>query len=104
MIISGFIKITKIVWEASLHESWLVVTSRCFAFRTLIMQTWIWKRFWVENLDKFTLFTNFLVGCQFFFAWADILSEKKPVFLKAFFFKTRTDYAYKASFTRLRDW
>ena len=33
--------------------------------------------------------------CQFFFAWADILSEKNPYFGKHLFGKTKTDYAYK---------
>ena len=40
----------------------MVVASRCFAFRVLITQAQIWKRFWVEKLDKFTLITYFLVG------------------------------------------
>ena len=40
----------------------MVVTSRCFTFRALITQARIWKRFWVEKfVDKFTLFTHFLV-------------------------------------------
>ena len=33
--------------------------------------------------------------CQFFFAWAYILSEKNPYFGKHLCWKTRTDYAYK---------
>ena len=33
--------------------------------------------------------------CQFFFAWADILSEKNPYFGKHLFCKTKTDYVYK---------
>ena len=40
----------------------MVVTSRGFAFRVLITQAQIWKKFWVEKFDKFTLFTHFLVG------------------------------------------
>ena len=32
---------------------------------------------------------------NFFFAWADILSEKNPYFGKHLFCKTKTDYAYK---------
>ena len=32
---------------------------------------------------------------NFFFAWADILSKKKPHFGKQFFCKTKADYAYK---------
>ena len=34
---------------------------------------------------------------NFFFAWADILSEKNPYFGKHLFCKTKTDYAYKVS-------
>ena len=80
----------------------IVVTSRCFAFRTLITPAWIWKRFRVEKLNKFTLaisslaqpwkiFRNML--CQFFFALADIL--KTRILESIFFCKTRTDYTYK---------
>ena len=32
---------------------------------------------------------------NFFFAWADILSEKNPYFGKHLFCKTKTDYVYK---------
>ena len=32
---------------------------------------------------------------QFFFAWADILSEKNPYFGKRLFCKTKTDYTCK---------
>ena len=32
---------------------------------------------------------------QFFFAWADILSEKIPYFGKRLFCKTKTDYTCK---------
>ena len=83
----------------------MVVTSRCFAFRALITQARICKRFWVEKLSKFTylpisssvetwkIYRNML--CQFLFAWADILSEKTLYFGKHFFCKTKTDYVYK---------
>ena len=66
--------------------------SRCFALRALITQAQILKCFLVEsstNLlylpipssdENWKIFTNMLY--QFFFAEADILSEKNP-FLKA---------------------
>ena len=78
---------------------------RCFAFRALMTQARIWKRFWVEKLNKllylpisssvesWKIFRNML--SQFFFAWADILSEKNPYFGKHLFCKTKADYAYK---------
>ena len=86
----------------------MVVTSRCFAFRTLITPAWIWKRFQVEKLNKFTLpisslaqpwkiFRNML--CQFFFALADIL--KTRILESIFFAKqgliTHTSFVYKTS-------
>ena len=52
----------------------MVVTSRCFAFRALITQARIWKRFWVEKFDKFTLFTHFLVGWN--------LKHSVPIFFR----------------------
>ena len=62
-------KITKIVralWLAERRVCMRVGKHGCdvkmFCFRALITQARIWKRFWVENLDKFTLFTHFLVG------------------------------------------
>ena len=90
----------------------MVVTSRCFAFRALITQAQIWKRFWVEKLDKFTLFTHFLVGwnlkifrnvlCQFFFRFCWHFKREKPVFWKGSFFAkqrliTRASLVYKTS-------
>ena len=69
------------------------------------MLTWLWRQDVVllisranhakhefekkgfEKLDKFTLFTHFIV--------ADILSKKNPYFGKHLFCKTKTDYAYK---------
>ena len=51
-----FYKITKIVrelWLAERSVAWeyvnMVVASRCFAFRMLITQAWIWKSFQVQN-------------------------------------------------------
>ena len=69
----------------------------------LIRQARIWKMFWVEKLEKINwnqermICGKSLETCcvNFFFAWADILSEKNPYFGKHLFCKTRTDYAYK---------
>ena len=46
-----------------------------------------------SSVGTWKIFRNML--CQFFFAWADILSEKNPYFGKHLFCKTKTDYAYK---------
>ena len=80
----------------------MVVTPTCLAFRALITQARIWKRFWVKKLDKLTLFTHYssVETWKIFrnilcFVWADILSEKNPYFGKYLFCKTKTDYAYK---------
>ena len=79
----------------------VVLTSRCFAFRALITQARIWKRFWVANLDKFTSFTHFLVRwnmlCQFSSLELAFFSEKNPCFGKHFFCKTRISFVYKTS-------
>ena len=83
----------------------MVVTSKCFAFRAQITQARIWieKGFELKtstsllyspislSAETWKIFRNML--CQFFLAWADILSEKKPIFGKHLFCKTRTDYA-----------
>ena len=45
-----------------------------------------------SSVETWKIFRNML--CQFFFAWADILSEKNPYFGKHLFCKTNTDYAY----------
>ena len=90
----------------------MVVTSRCVALRVLITQARILKRFWVENLDKFTLFSHFLVGwnlenlqkhaVSIFVRWSWHFKREKPVFWKACFFAkegqiTRTSFVYKTS-------
>ena len=71
-----------------------VVASRCFAFRALITQARIWRRFPVPNStilfylpipSSVEIFTN--KPCQFFFAQADILSDKNPYFGKHLFAK-----------------
>ena len=43
-----------------------------------------------SSVETWTIFRNMLR--QFFFAWADILSEKNPYFGKHLFCKTKTDY------------
>ena len=55
----------------------------------------IFCHFWrsISPAETRKIFRNML--CQFFFAGADILSEKNPYFGKHLFCKTRTDYAYK---------
>ena len=75
----------------------MVVASICFAFRALITQARIWKSFQVQNLtsllylpipssaETWKIVTKKV--CQFFFAWADILSEKSPYFGKHLFAK-----------------
>ena len=66
-----------------------------FAFRALITQARIWKRFWVEKLDKFTLFTHFLVG------W-NLKNLKKHavsiLFCLSWYFKREKSVFWKASF------
>ena len=84
-----------------------VCASRCFAFRALIMQARIWKRFWVKknstrliylpicsSAETWKIFRNMLCGFLFF-AWAEILSKRNPYFGKHLFCKARTDYAHK---------
>ena len=75
----------------------MVVASICFAFRALITQAQIWKSFQAQNstsllylpipssAETWKIVTKKV--CQFFFAWADILSEKSPYFGKHIFAK-----------------
>ena len=72
------------------------------------------KKFRSSKLDKFTLFTHFFVGwnlenrykesVSIFFRLSWHFKPEKSVFWKASFGKTRTDYAFKTSWTRLCDW
>ena len=83
----------------------MLVTSRCFALRALITQARIWKRFWFEKfVDKFTLFTHFLVGWNLENLYKHAVStffrlswhfKRVLIFERHLFCKTRTDYAYK---------
>ena len=73
---TAFYKITKIVrplWLAESVFAWgyvnMVVASKCFAFRALITQAQIWKRF-----DTFTLFTHSLVGWNLEDLWKHAVS------------------------------
>ena len=82
----------------------------CF-FHALITQARIWKRFWVENFDKFTLLSHFLVGwkletlCKtwcvnFELSWH--FKRGKTRILESIFFAkqgliTRTSFVYKTS-------
>ena len=89
----------------------MVLTSRCFAFRALITQARTWK-FWVENLDKFTLFTHLLVGwnlenlkkhaVSIFFRSSWHFKQEKTRTLESICFAkqgliTRTSFVYKTS-------
>ena len=91
--------------QANAHSDWLrgvfaweyviVVASTCFAFRALITQARIWKRFQVQNSTSLLYLPipssaetwNIAAKkvCQSFFA--DILSEKSPYFGKHLFAK-----------------
>ena len=80
------------------HGCDLVVTSRCFAFRALITQAWIWKRFWVQtstsllylptplSAETWNIFTNKL--CQFCFLLSSHFKrELNPYFRRHLFAK-----------------
>ena len=75
----------------------MVLASRCFAFRALITQAGIWKRFRVQNstsllylpipssAETWKIVTKKV--CQFFLYWANILNEKNQHFGKHLFAK-----------------
>ena len=77
----------------------IVVASRCFAFRAVIMQARISKRCGVQNSTSLLYLPISLSAetwkiltkkvCQFLFAQADILSEKNPYFRKHLFGKRK---------------
>ena len=61
----SFYKITEIVralWLAERRVCMRVCKHGCDVKMFCFPRANIWKRFWVEKLDKFTLFTHFLVG------------------------------------------
>ena len=77
-----------------------------FCFSRLITQVQIWKSFelkiwhiYFTSLPTPSLAETWkIIGNMlylFFFAYADILSEKNHTFGKQLYFKTRTDYTYK---------
>ena len=101
---TAFHKITKIVrplWLAQSVFAWgyvnMVVASKCFAFRALITQAQIWKRFHTFQ------FTHSLVGWNLENLWKHAVSiwfrlswhfkRKNSYFWKASLFQKRTDYA-----------
>ena len=116
-----FHKITKIV-----SALWLAERSVCmrvcqhgrgvkmFCFSRANHASVNLKKFSSSKLDKFTLFTHSSVGWNFenrykegvsiFFRLGWQFKQEKSVFWMASFCKTRTDYACKASCTRLCDW
>ena len=86
----------------------MVVTSRCCAFRALIMQAENWKSFLVKNSTNLLyspipssaeIFTDKL--CQFFFAQDEILNEKNPYFGKHL--STKQEPITRARL-RVQDW
>ena len=115
-------KITKIVcvlWLAERHVCMRVCKHGCdikmFCFlRTNHASTNLKKVFLLKtstsllyshissSAETWKIFRNML--CQFFFAWADILSEKKTVFWKASFLQNKDWLRVQALCTRLRDW
>ena len=100
---TAFYKITKIVrplWLAESVFAWgyvnMVVASKCFAFRALITQAQIWKRF-----DTFTLFTHSLVGWNLEDLWKHAVSIW---FRLSWQFKRKNSYFWKASLFQKKNW
>ena len=76
----------------------MLVTSRRFAHASMNLKKVLsWKTRQVYFIYPLPCRLKL---CQFFFTWADILSEKNPYSGKHLFCKTRTDYAHKL---RLQD-
>ena len=107
-------KITKIVCALWLAERSVCTRVckhgcdvRCFAFRALITQAWIWKSFRDQNSTSllYSLFTHSFGGWNLenlfkqavstFFCLSWHFKREKSVFWKESFCKTRTDYACK---------
>ena len=114
-------KITKIVralWLAERGVCMRVCKHGCgvkmFCFSRANHASTIVITFSRKNLDKLTLFTHSFVGWNLENRYKEgvlvLISlswhfkGEKSVFWKASFCKTRTDYAGKASWTRLCDW
>ena len=114
-------KITKIVralWLAERGVCMRVCKHGCgvkmFCFSRANHASTNVKTFSSKKLDKLTLFTHSFVGWNLENRYKEGVSVlirlswhfkgEKSVFWKASFCKTRTDYARKASWTRLCDW
>ena len=111
--INCFYKITKIVralWLAERRVCMRVCKHGCgvkmFCFSrandasTNLKKVLSWKPrqvYFIHPFPRRLKLGKSLETCcvNIFFAWADILSEKKPYFGKLLFYKTRTDSAYK---------
>ena len=100
---STFYKITKIVgalWLAERRVCMRVCKNGCNHASTNLKKVWSWKTrqvcFIYPFPRRFKLERSLETCCDnFFFAWADILSDKNPYFGKHLFCKIKTDYAYK---------
>ena len=77
----------------------MVVRSRCFAFRALITQTQIWKRFWVETSTSL-LYSPISSSAETRLSW-HFKREKTRILESIFFAKqgliSRTSFVYKTS-------
>ena len=60
------------LWLAEALVAWayvnMVVMSRCFTFRRVIMQAQICKSFWVENLTSLNLEKSYIHAVSIFFS------------------------------------
>ena len=114
-------KITKIVRALWLAERIVCVRVckhgcgvKLFCFSRANHASMNLKNFSSSKLDKFNLFTHSFVGwnlenrykesVSIFFRFIWHFKREKSVFWKASFYKTRTDYECKTSWTRLCDW
>ena len=120
-VVVKYYKITKIVralWLAERSVCMRVCKHGCgvklFGFSRANHASTNLKKFSSSKLDKFTLFTHSFVGWNMenrykegesiFLRLSWHFKREKSVFCKASFCKTRTDYAFKTSWTRFCDW
>ena len=116
-----FYRITKIVrllWLAERSVCMGVCKHGCgvklFGFSLANHASMNLKKFSSSKLDKFTLFTHSFIGWNMgnrykegesiFLHLSWHFKREKSVFCKACVCKTRTDYAFKTSWTRFCDW